>query len=106
MGQFKITEIQGGVTFPVRVVPRASKNEVAGVQGDALKIRLTAPPVEGKANEALIAFLAQRLDVRKSQVEIVAGATSRRKIVRVMGVSPQEVEQKLKAQSSKFKFGF
>jgi len=99
MGQLKITEVKGGVTFPVRVVPRASKDEIAGVHGEALRIRLTAPPVEGKANEALIVFLAQWLGVRKSQVEIVAGAASRRKMVRIMGVSPQEVEQKLKAQS-------
>ncbi len=106
MGQFKIAEVEGGVTFAVRVVPRASKNEIAGVHGDALKVHLTAPPVEGKANEALIAFLSQRLGVRKSQVEIVAGAASRRKMIRVMGVSSQQVEQKLKAQSSKLKFGF
>jgi uncharacterized protein (TIGR00251 family) len=95
MSHFKVTEAEGGVTFPVRVVPRASKNEIAGVHGDALKVRLTAPPVEGKANETLIVFLAQRLGVRKSQVEIVAGTTSRRKMIRVMGVSPQEVEKHL-----------
>ncbi|RLC72272.1 MAG: YggU family protein [Chloroflexi bacterium] len=95
IGRLKITEVRSGVTFPVQVVPRASKNEIAGIHGDALKVRLTAPPVEGRANEALIAFLAQRLGVRKSQVEIVAGATSRRKMVRVTGLSPQEVEQHL-----------
>jgi uncharacterized protein (TIGR00251 family) len=95
MDQFKITEVEGGVIFAVRVVPRASKNEIAGVHGDALKVRLTASPVEGRANEALIAFVAQRLGVRKSQVEIVAGATSRRKVIRVMGVSLQEVEERL-----------
>lgn len=95
MDQFKITEGKGGVVFAVRVVPRASKNEIAGVHGDALKVRLTAPPVEGRANEALIAFLAQRLGVRKSQVEIVAGGTSRRKMVRVSGLSTQEVETRL-----------
>jgi hypothetical protein len=93
MSQLKITEVEGGVTFAVRVVPRASRNEIVGVHGDALKVRLTAPPVEGKANEALIALLAQRLGVRKSQVEIVAGATSRRKMIRVIGLSAQEVEE-------------
>jgi len=93
MSQLKITEAGGGVTFAVRVVPRASKNEIVGVHGDALKIRLTAPPVEGKANEALIAFLAQRLGVRKGQVEIVAGATSRRKMIRVIDLSAQEVKE-------------
>ena len=95
MSQFKITEAEGGVTFAVRVVPRASKDEIVGIHGDALRIRLTAPPVEGRANEALIAFLAQRLGVRKSQVEIVAGATSRRKMIRVIGVSAHEVEERL-----------
>ena len=95
MDKFKITEAEGGVTFAVRVVPRASKNEIAGIHGDALKVRLTAPPVEGRANEALIAFLAKRLGVRKSQVEIVAGATLRRKMIRVIGVSAHEVEERL-----------
>lgn len=95
MGQFKITEAKGGVVFAVQVVPRASRNEMVGIHGDALKVRLTAPPVEGRANEALIAFLAHWLDVRQSQVEIVAGATSRRKMVRVIGLSTQEVEERL-----------
>lgn len=95
MSQLKITEAGDGVTFAVRVVPRASRNEIVGVHGDALKIRVTAPPVEGRANEALIAFLAKRLDVRKSQVEIVAGGTSRRKMIRVIGLSLQEVGERL-----------
>ncbi len=95
MGKLKITGAGGGVTFAVRVVPRASRNEIVGVHGDALKVRLTAPPVEGRANEALVAFLAKRLGVRKSQVEIVAGATSRRKMIRVSGVLTQEVEERL-----------
>ena len=95
MSQLKITEAENGVTFAVRVVPRASRNEIAGVHGDALKVRLTAPPVEGRANKALIAFLAKLLSVRKSQVEIVAGGTSRRKMIRVIDLSAQEVEERL-----------
>ena len=95
MSQLKITEAGGGVTFAVRVVPRASKNEIMGVHGDALKVRLTAPPVEGRANEALVAFLAQRLGVRKRQVEIVAGVASRRKMIRVIGLVAQEVGERL-----------
>ena len=93
MGQLKITEAEGGVTFAVRVVPRASKNAIAGIHGDALKVRVTAPPVEGKANKALVAFLAKRLGARKSQVEIVAGAASRRKMIRVINLSLEEVEE-------------
>lgn len=95
MREFKITDAQQGAAFAVRVVPRASKNEIAGQVGDAIKVRLTAPPVEGKANEALIAFLAQELGVRKSQVEIVAGETSRNKVICVLGLSPAEVEERL-----------
>jgi uncharacterized protein (TIGR00251 family) len=95
MSQLKITEAGGGVTFAVRVVPRASRNEIVGVHGDALKVRLTAPPVEGRANEALVVLLAQRLGVRKSQVEIVAGVSSRRKVVCVIGLSGQEVGGRL-----------
>lgn len=95
MREFKITDAQKGAAFPVRVVPRASKDEVAGQMGEAIKVRLTAPPVEGKANEALIAFLAEKLGVRKSQVEIVAGETSRNKMVCVLGLSPVEVEKRL-----------
>ena len=88
-------ESNGAVTFSVKVVPRASKNQIAGVEGDAIKVRLNAPPVEGKANDMLIAFLANALDVRRAQVEVVTGHTSRRKVVRVRGVSVQEVERKL-----------
>ena len=88
-------ESNGAVTFSVKVVPRASKNQIAGVEGGAIKVRLNAPPVEGKANDVLIAFLANALDVRRAQVEIVTGYRSRRKVVRVRGVSVQEVERKL-----------
>jgi len=92
---FKITDAKKGAAFTVHVVPRASKNEIAGRMGDAIKVRLTAPPVEGKANKALVAFLAEQLGVRKSQVEIVAGETSRNKMVSVLGLSPVEVEERL-----------
>jgi uncharacterized protein (TIGR00251 family) len=94
MNMFK--ESQGAVTFAVKVIPRASKNQVAGVEGDAIKIRLNAPPVEGKANEALIEFLADELGVRRAQIEIVMGQTSRHKVVRVSGVTAKQIEEKLK----------
>jgi len=88
-------EANGAVTFAVKLVPRASRNEIVGVESDALKIRLTAPPVEGKANEALVKFLAECLDVGRSQIEIVSGEKSRHKMVRVRGISATQIEDKI-----------
>ena len=76
-----------GVRFQVRLQPRASRDEIVGVANGALRIRLHAPPVDGAANEALVRFLANRLDVARSAVRILAGATSRTKTVEVDGVS-------------------
>jgi uncharacterized protein (TIGR00251 family) len=70
----------------VRVQPRASRTELAGRHGDALKVRLAAPPVDGAANEALVRFLAERLDVSRSAVWLEAGAAGRTKIVAVTGI--------------------
>jgi hypothetical protein len=81
----------GTVSFPVRVQPRASKDEVAGVHGGALKIRLQAPAVENRANEALVEFLAQLLKRPKSAVRILAGERSRTKRVEILGVTKQQV---------------
>ncbi|HEX9077213.1 MAG TPA: DUF167 domain-containing protein [Anaerolineae bacterium] len=85
----------GAVSFAVKLVPRASKSGIAGIEGDAVKVRVKAPPVEGKANEALVRFLADVLDVSRSQVEIVSGHASRRKVVRIRGVSPDRIEKAL-----------
>jgi len=93
--QLNITSAAGGAAFPVHVVPRSSKNEISGPYGQAVKIRLTAPPVEGKANEALIEFLAKRLDVPKRKLEILSGASSRNKMVCVLGLTPQELKARL-----------
>ena len=79
--------IPGGVQVSVRVVPRASKTELAGVLGAALKIRLQAPPVDGKANLALREFLAERLGVRVRDVTLVTGLTGRDKRVEILGVT-------------------
>lgn len=81
----------GTVSFVVRVQPRASKEEVAGVMGGALKIRLEAPAVENRANEALIEFLAQLLKTPKSAVRILSGDRSRTKRVEIRGVTKQQV---------------
>lgn len=87
----QITENEGGCTFRVRVLPRSRRDEVVGLHGDALKIRLTAPPERGKANRALQEFLAEQLGVSPSAVEIISGHTSRQKRVRVAGVSADAI---------------
>lgn len=82
-----IKEDGSGITFRVRVQPRASKNQVAGEMDGALKIRLTAPPVDGEANEACLRFLAGLLDVPRNSVQLVSGHTGRNKTVRVTGIT-------------------
>jgi uncharacterized protein (TIGR00251 family) len=75
-----------GIRLSVHVQPRASRTELAGLHGDALKIRLAAPPVDGAANEALLRFVADTLGVPRSAATLVSGATARRKVVEVVGV--------------------
>jgi uncharacterized protein (TIGR00251 family) len=87
----EVTAGHGGSTFAVKVTPRSSKNEIAGVQKGVLRIRLTAPPAEGKANKALIGFLAGILDVPKRDLEILSGHSSRQKTVFVAELSPGEI---------------
>lgn len=91
-----VREEKNGVSFRVRVQPRSSRNQVAGVMDGALKLRLTAPPVEGEANEACRTFLAELLGVPRSQVTIAAGHTGRNKIIRVEGVSAGKIAGALK----------
>ena len=91
-----IQETDDGVVFKARVQPRGSRNEIAGLQGDALKIKLTAPPVEGAANKMCIQFLAKCLNVRKSDVEIIRGQSSRTKKVLVKSVTRKKVESLVK----------
>ena len=79
----------------VRVLPRTSKNQIVGMEGGAFKVKLTAPPVEGKANKALIQFLANKLGVRKQDVEIVSGEHSRKKSIRINGLPEKEVMGRL-----------
>lgn len=84
-----------GATFTVKVHPRARRNAVAGELGDALKLSLTAPPVEGKANQACIEFVAELLSAPKSSVSIAAGQSSRQKVIRVAGLSADQVRARL-----------
>ena len=83
------------VSLSIRIQPRASKTEVVTMESGGLKIRLTAPPVDGAANEALVKFLAATLSIPRSNVEIVAGHTSREKVVRISGISDAEVRRVL-----------
>jgi uncharacterized protein len=94
-----IRDTPQGATFSVKVHPRARKNAIAGEVGDALKLALTAPPVEGKANEACIKFLAEVLEVPRSSVTIAAGETSRQKVIRVHGLRAEQVERRLRMRA-------
>jgi uncharacterized protein len=87
-----LREHDGGVTFDVLVQPRASRAKVGPVHDGRLKILVTAPPVDGEANAAVIELIAKTLGVAKSAVSVVAGATSRRKTVRVEGVARAAIE--------------
>jgi uncharacterized protein (TIGR00251 family) len=85
-----ITEKDGAIIFAVRVVPRASKSEIVGELDGALKIRLSAPPVDGAANKELIKLLSKTIGVSKSQVEIVSGETSKTKRIKINDLKSKE----------------
>jgi uncharacterized protein (TIGR00251 family) len=86
-----LQESGGAVSFAIKVHPHARKSAIAGELGDALKVSLTAPPVEGRANEACIEFFAKLLKVPRSSVTIASGQTSRNKVIRVTGLTAQQV---------------
>ena len=87
-----VSESDEGIVFQVRVVPRSSRSEMAGIQGDTLKVRLKAPPVEGRANEECIRFLAGLLGVKKDRVRIVSGLKSKTKTIAVSGLQKKDLE--------------
>jgi uncharacterized protein (TIGR00251 family) len=89
------TDSGDGCVLAVHVVPRASRTEVAGLHGASLKIRLQAPPVDGKANRVLLRYLADRLGVPASSVELLSGETGREKRIRVAGVSAASAAARL-----------
>ena len=88
-----VHDTPGGAAFSVKLHPRARKNAITGELGDALKVSLTAPPINGKANEACIEFFAKLLEVPRSSVTIASGQTSRQKVIRVTGLSAEEVRK-------------
>ncbi len=84
-----------GITLTIKAVPRAKRDEIVGIEGDALKVRLNAPPVEGRANEALIKFLAEKLGLKRGDIELVRGETARHKVVRIRGISAGRLKELL-----------
>lgn len=98
---FQITDARGGAAFTVRIITRANRCEIAGLQEDgSLKIRLTESPASSdQANAQLIEFLAQRLEVDPHQIEIVAGYNDKDKIISVEGINPGHLEQRLQPDS-------
>lgn len=90
---FQIRSDDRGIVFDVLVQPRASRARLGPIHGDRLKVAVTSPPVDGEANAAVIELLARALGVGRGDVEVVAGASSRRKTVRVRGVAAARLEQ-------------
>jgi len=92
-----LKETSSGITFSVKVQPRARKNAITGTVGDALKLALTAPPVEGKANQAVIEFLADFFEIPRSSITIASGASSRLKVIRISGANLQSLKEHLRS---------
>ena len=90
-----IQQSGGSITFAVKIHPRAKQNAITGEIGDALKLSLTAPPMNGKANTACIEFFAKLLNVARSSVTIASGLTSRNKVICVVGVSADELHARI-----------
>jgi len=95
----EVTEREGAAIFSVRVQPRASKDEIAGEMAGALKVRLRAPALEDRANEALVEFLAGLLKTPKSAVRILSGERSRTKRVEIFGMTGQQIQALLKHEA-------
>ena len=87
--------VDGGCTVSIRVHPGAKRNAIAGIHGGALKVSITAPATDGRANDALIAFIAEWLGIPRARVSLIAGATNRSKTLRIAGKSAAEVQAAL-----------
>jgi uncharacterized protein (TIGR00251 family) len=92
-----LRETSGGTLLSVKLQPRASKNEIGEPLGNELKIKVTAPPVDAAANQALVEFLADKLDCSRGKVELIRGHTSRHKTIMLHGFTPAQVLQKIPA---------
>jgi len=94
-----IQDYPDGVVIRIRVQPRASKNRIAGIIGDAFKVAVTSPPVDGAANSACIEFLAELLKIPKNRVEIVSGHTGRTKLLKIYGMNSRDIKEKFEGKS-------
>lgn len=94
-----IRDNAGGAVFAVKLHPRAKKNAITGIVGDALKLAVTAPPINAQANAACVEFFANLFAAPRSSITIASGATSRRKVIRIAGLSADEVRGKLEAST-------
>ncbi len=92
-----LTDTPDGAVLSLRIVPRAAKNAIQGAHGDALKIRLCAPPVDGAANAALIEFLSDTLSLPRARIQLLGGKTSRTKRVLLAGLSASAIRTKIQA---------
>jgi len=92
-----LTDTPDGAVLSLRIVPRAAKNAIQGEHGDALKIRLCAPPVDGAANAALIEFLSDTLSLPRARIQLLGGKTSRTKRVLLAGLSASAIRTKIQA---------
>lgn len=98
MREFKFSQARAGAAITVRVIPRAKKNELAGLMADGtVQVRVTAPPVDGEANAAVIALLAEVLGLKANQFEIVAGMRSQKKLISILGLDARAVDAKIQA---------
>jgi uncharacterized protein (TIGR00251 family) len=97
LGTLILTESVAGVTLSLRVVPRAKRSAIDGVVEGALRLRIAAPPVEGAANKAVIAYLAAVLGVPKRDISLLSGGQSRQKVLRINGLNAAQVRQRLHA---------
>jgi uncharacterized protein len=95
MSELQVRDAPNGCTLPVRVHPGAKRDAVTGTHDGALKVSLTTPPTDGRANAALMAFVAERLNVSRARVTLLTGASSRIKMLRVAGLTADEVAAKL-----------
>jgi uncharacterized protein (TIGR00251 family) len=93
-----LRETSGGTLLSVKLQPRASRNEIGEPLGDELKIKVTAPPVDAAANQALVEFLAEKLDCSRGKIELMRGHTSRHKTIMLHGFTPAQVLPKLPAK--------